>query len=62
MKIGWLGFGLAHWGGGRDMLRQSIAALKVVERSHGFEITVLLPAPVWVAFHAPGCAQRARRR
>ena len=42
MKIGRLGFGLADWGGGRDMLRQCIAELTTVEASCGLENTVLL--------------------
>jgi len=49
MKIGLLGLGLVDWGGGKDMLRQFLAALTTVARSRGLEITVLLPdsTPGW---------------
>ena len=43
MGIGLLGYGPSDWDSGRDMLRQFIAALTVVDRSHRLEISVLLP-------------------
>jgi len=73
MKIGLLGFGLVDWGGGRDMLRQFMAALTAVERSHRLEIAVLLPdtTPEWPAdldaaslaagLVRPGALQLAKR-
>lgn len=73
MKIGLLGFGLVDWGGGRDMLRQFMAALQVVQASHRLEITVLLPdnTPPWPAelratrlaagMFMPGALQRIRQ-
>ena len=43
MGIGLLGCRPADWDSGRDVLRQFIAALTLVDRSHRLEISVLLP-------------------
>jgi glycosyltransferase involved in cell wall biosynthesis len=49
MKLGLLGFGLVEWGGGKDMLRQFMAALAAVQKSRALDVTVLLPdaTPEW---------------